>query len=399
MTEHWTPTLSDRTLAYSESVTDALLGVDTLYREESGDETGLAVLDMSEGRTPTQFEDYEAALDRFADLEEDTESLPEPDRRTYYRQVCASTRAFIEWRTDGLPFRDQVRRFLHVPADPPSDAEVERIRTEIETHLRSLGYDEALPHAVEEWQADRAVAAADVSSVLSSFLDRTRDRVLEAFDLSPAMIPEMDARGVSDAPFNAMCDYANRTVVINTDPTITEPWLLKLAIHEGYPGHVLQFALREGWYDQGVAPADGLLSVVNTASSTTFEGIADSGLQFLGMDETDVTIADLAGRYQTALATIAADRFHRADDSREEIRRYLADNALFGDNGWVDNRVKFLTAPERATLMYSYWHGQPSVSGAFESVPADQRADFFTYLYGRLHSVDTVEMFEDRLAG
>lgn len=394
--EPWTPTLSDRTLEYGEEVTDALLGVDELYREESGDETGLAVLDMSDGRTPERFEDYGAAEARFAELQDAAADLPEPDRRTYYRQVCESTRAFVEWRTDGLPFEEQVRRFLHVPSDPPKASEVERIRADILDELRTLGYDGSLPEAVERWRADNRVPAADAPDVLSSLLDETRDRVLETFDVDPSMVPEMDARGVTDAAFNAMCDYSNRTVVINTDPTLTEPWLTKLAIHEGYPGHVLQFSLREGWYDRGVAPADGLLSVVNTASSTTFEGIADAGIHLLGMDGGDVRVADLAGRYQTALATIAADRFHRSGDSRDEVRTYLADRALFGDEGWVDNRVKFLTAPERATLMYSYWHGEPSVSAALESIPEAQLPDFFTFLYGRLHSVDTVDMFEHR---
>ena len=38
---------------------------------------------------------------------------------------------------------------------------------------------------------------------------------------------------------------------------------------------------------RGAAPADGLLSVVNTASSCTFEGIADNGLRVLDWIESD----------------------------------------------------------------------------------------------------------------
>ena len=52
-----------------------------------------------------------------------------------------------------------------------------------------------------------------------------------------------------------------------------------------YPGHYVQFKLRETWYNrEGSAPADGLLSVVNTASSHTFEGIADNGMTLAGLD-------------------------------------------------------------------------------------------------------------------
>jgi hypothetical protein len=63
--------LSDRTLAYAEKVTTALLGVDAFYRTECGDEEGLVVLNMAAG-------------------------LPETDRQRYYDQLCHSTLAFIQ---------------------------------------------------------------------------------------------------------------------------------------------------------------------------------------------------------------------------------------------------------------------------------------------------------------
>lgn len=375
---------------------DALLGVDRLYRKESGDETGLAVLDMSAGRDPEPFEDYAAVDARFAELQTEAERLPEPDRQVYYRQVCESTRAFVEWRTDGLDFPSQVRRFLHVDPTPPTENEIETLRDELLDELTAMGYDRPLGSAAERWQTDATVPGDESAAVLSELLTETRERTLSRFDVPPSMIPEMDARGVSDAAFNAMCDYPNRTVVINTDPTLTRPWLKKLAIHEGYPGHVLQFALREGWYEEGVAPADGLLSVVNTASSATFEGIADAGTRLLELDEGDDRIARLIGRYQTAIATLSAYRYHRCGTDEAEIRRFLSERAIFGDKGWVENRVKFLIAPERATLMYSYWHGEPTVTDAIESVREEDLPAFLSFLYGRLHSVDTVGMFASR---
>ena len=46
---HKSMVLSQDTLAYGERVAAALLGLDALYRAESGDEDGLVVLDMSCG--------------------------------------------------------------------------------------------------------------------------------------------------------------------------------------------------------------------------------------------------------------------------------------------------------------------------------------------------------------
>jgi hypothetical protein len=82
--------LSDATLAYAEELTTALLGVDVLYRAESGDQDGLIVLDMSTSHQPDQFGSYGDAQERFADLEHRAASLLEPDRQLYYAQACRS---------------------------------------------------------------------------------------------------------------------------------------------------------------------------------------------------------------------------------------------------------------------------------------------------------------------
>ena len=91
---------SSETLRFGRDLTTALLGVDAFYRRESGDEDGLAVLNLDEAGEfrPEPFESYDAARRRFADLRARAGGLPEPDRRIYYDQACHSTLAFIAWR-------------------------------------------------------------------------------------------------------------------------------------------------------------------------------------------------------------------------------------------------------------------------------------------------------------
>src|SRR5256885_1146185 len=115
--------LSDQTMAYAEELTAALLGVDALYRRESGDADGLVVLNMSTSHRPESFASYRDARARFRELERCAESLPEPDRQLYYAQVCRSTLAFVRWRSGELPFTEQISGFLHVPPAPAGDAE------------------------------------------------------------------------------------------------------------------------------------------------------------------------------------------------------------------------------------------------------------------------------------
>lgn len=61
----------------------------------------------------------------------------------------------------------------------------------------------------------------------------------------------------------------------------------------------------------GKAAADGLLSVVNTASSSPFEGIADNGLHVIDwIVSDDDRLAELLTRYRSGIGTVAAWRLH-----------------------------------------------------------------------------------------
>jgi len=54
----------------------------------------------------------------------------------------------------------------------------------------------------------------------------------------------------------------------------------------------------------------------------------------------------------------------------------------------------FISSPARAVLIWSYWWGEKSVSPVWESTPQGQRVEFLRFLYGRMHSPQSVAMFE-----
>jgi hypothetical protein len=392
------PELSERTLDFGREVTRALLGVDVLYRSESGDETGLAVLNMDREGTfaPEAFVGYSEAARRWRSLKAEAESLPEPDRATYYRQLADATLAFITWRQEGLPFEAQLASFLQMPAEPVSEERLDRMRAEMHTLLGEMGYHGPLARRAAAWEERTRVPAEAVEEVC-------RDLMREAWRLTNERVVEIPADesdgmtvvAVTEVPFNARCNYLIRKVELNVEPTLTLPGLRHLAVHEGYPGHYVQFKLRETLYREGAAPADNLLSVVNTASSSVFEGIADTGLEMIGWDRSpDDRFQGLMNRYRCAIGTGAAWRLHALGWSREAATDWLRDQALTGGEGWVLNRMGFIDAPSRAVLIWSYWWGEPVVSEAWHAAVADGRkAEFVRYLYGRMHSNRTVEMF------
>lgn len=389
--------LSDATLAFGEEVLPAILGVDRLYRAESGDETGLAVLNMdTEGRyAPAPYDSYDDAEAAWADLESRATALPEEDRRVYYRQLAGSTRAFLRWRREGLDFRGQLTGFLHVPAAPVADAELDALRADLRSLLGGMGYHGGLADQCAAWEDRNRVPPEAVEEVSAELLDeawtRTEERVVEI----PAPRSDgMRVAAVTGTSYNARCDYLNRTVQLNVDPVLTRPGLKHLAVHEGCPGHYVQFKLRETWAREGTAPADVLLSVVNTASSSVFEGIADTGLEMTGwLDTDDDRVQHRLTRYRAAIGTGAAWRLHALGRPRSEVTDWLRDQALTGGEGWVTNRMAFIDAPPRAALIWSYWWGEAAVAPAWRAAEPERRSDFVRFLYGRMHSNDSVALF------
>jgi hypothetical protein len=389
--------LSDETLSLGMRCAAALLGVDALYRAESGDETGLVVLDMSTAGEidRASFATYDEARREWEAIRRDATRLPESDRRQYYDQLCASTLSFIAWRTTGLPFRDQLSGFLHVPDEPVPDDVIRDILTRLYEALGGLGYAGELAASCAAWQQHNRVAAADVGPVLSGLLD-------EAWDTTTARLLEIpadrsDAMRVATTggvAWNARCNYIARTIEVNTDPILTRPGLKHLAAHEGCPGHYVQFKWRETMFRQGKAAADVLLSVVNTASSSVFEGIADSGMTMCDVIDEDDRVQSLLNRHRAAIATRAAWQLHEERVPAGRVADELRARCLVGGDGWVTNRMRFIEAPARAVLIWSYWAGEPAVTAAWHRVEPAKRQEFLAFLYSRMHSPQTVGRFE-----
>ena len=390
-------TLSATTLTFGSRVASALLGLDQLFRTESGDDDGLVVVNLGAGGHlhPAPFATYREARSAFGELGRAADSLPEPDRRVYYADLIESSQAFIDWRDGGLPFEAQLSRFLHVPAAPVADSELDALRGVLRDQLTRLGYQGSLATQASEWETRNRVAPEDVPAELARLLDAAWDRTEATLLPIPAAKSDgMRVAGVSGVAFNARCNYLERTVELNTDPTLTRAGLKHLAVHEGYPGHYLQFKLRQTLYQQGRSPADGLLSVVNTASSSVFEGIADAGMTMIDWhDGGDDAVQATATRYRSGIATGAAWRLHALKWSPGRVADWLRSVTLLGGEGWVANRMAFISAPARAALIWSYWWGEPAVTAAWKAVAVEDRPDFLEFLHGRMHSNRSVAMF------
>ena len=388
--------LQDRTLAYGEEVTPALLGVDALSRQKGGEEDdGLIVVTMTTTHQPHFFASFEEARECFTELRHGAAALPEPDRALYYQQLCDSTLAFLRWQQAGLSLGEQLAGFLHVPAAPVSDGELDGLRADMRALLTGMGYAGDLTTQCAAWEARHRVPPDEVSGTLTSLLDQAWDRTVARLPLPAPKSDGMRVLLVSGVPFNARCDYLRRTVELNIDPVLTRPALKHLAVHECYPGHYVQFKLREMWYAEGKAAADGLLSIVNSASSCTFEGIADNGLRVLNwLDTDDDRLSAFMTRYRAGIGAGTAWRLHALHWTQAQATDWLRTQTLVGGEGWVANRMRFIEAPQRSVLIWSYWCGEPAVAAIWERLPPERQGEFLRYQYGRMHSLQSIALFD-----
>ena len=389
--------ICDHTQIFGKHIAEGLLGIDALYRAESPQDGGLVVVDMSApGELRAEpFRSYTEAGAWWEELGGRVVELAEPDRRAYYRQLIHSTLAFIEWQDRDLSFDSQLGRFLHVPVAPAPQADLDHLCNQIRELLTGLGYRGDLRAQCSSWEEKNRVPPDGVEGTLTGLLDQAWDRTEERLLKIPAEKSDgMKVSCVSGVAFNARCDYLNRTIELNIDPTLTLPGLKHLAVHEGYPGHYAQFKLRETQYRKGLAPADNLLSVVNSASSCVFEGIADAGLEMIEWTSSpDDRVLALLNRHRAGIGTGAAWRLHALRHPEGEVLDWLRGQSLVGGEGWVENRMAFISAPSRAVLIWSYWWGEQVVAPAWRAIPMIRRPDFLRFLYGRMHSNTTVEMF------
>ena len=118
--------LSDQTIAFSVDVARATMGVDALYRRETGFtdlHDGLVVLNMANVE-PAAYESYQAAQSHLAELAQKALALPEPDREP--GEIGAAARDYHRYMDPLWARYDAVKKRRREAGVPASVLEARR---------------------------------------------------------------------------------------------------------------------------------------------------------------------------------------------------------------------------------------------------------------------------------
>lgn len=391
--------LSDQTMAFARDLTEVTLGLDVLYRKDLPPEEGPDSLIRREGlvainlsrRQPRAFRSWDEGMAALRELAERALVLPEGDRRVYYSEFVDSLAALALWHTDGISFPEQISRFIRVAAEPVAEDILEGYRQALRSWLTAEGYRGDLTSMVNAWTERRRVPEERLEEVFMDLQAEGRRRTLRLFDLPDD--PGMTLVGLHGVSYNAYCDYVNRKMYLNLDGEYTRQGMKHLVAHEIYPGHYVHMILRETLAAAGTTTEDVNLVVTDTASSATFEGIAEQGVYTLDWVEgVDDRIGMLLNRLRSALGCNASWRLHVRKQPVDQVGDFLKTEGMAND-GWVAARLRMLTYPLRAPFIWAYWYGDHAVERVLRRVPASRRADFLPFLYTRLHSPRSLELF------
>lgn len=392
--------VSNLDMKLSQEYVQIVLGMDRYYREtkkKTGevalDKEGLVPINLSD-EIPREYANWDEIIEDLESLRSKYLIVENEVRVNYMQQQIGSLIFLAKWcKGDSKhPFREVVRGLLYVNENPLGRSERTSLHFKLDQLLTKKGFTGSLSNKVSQWEEEQHVPAKEMDGVLKDLLAKAKEQVvIKMFNAVENV--QVTPKVVYGVPYSAYCDYVNQSMYINGDLPYTYPALKHLVTHESFPGHTTHMKVRELMTKSGEVPLDAALVITNTASSSVFEGIGDNGALFIDwIDSIDDEIYFIYQRIRSISGLNAAHMLHAEKKSEKEVREFLKAFA-FGDDNWIDSRLRFFNHSLRAPFIYGYWRGNEAVNQVFNRVSSDRKPDFYNFLYRNMHSADTIKQF------
>ncbi len=241
--------------------------------------------------------------------------------------------------------------------------------------------DELLPgegplmERYQGWRNSTLVRADQVERTVAAAIEEARARTHGMLDLPDGEGVALET--VRDRPWLAFCEYLGdlrSQISVNVDLPVSGIELLHLAIHETYPGHHVERALKEHVLVRGRGLLEETLVLVPTPQSLVSEGIAELAPELLLEGDGGSALADVlrdAGIELDLAHALAVQRAHEpcswadlnaalllhdAGVSEAEARSYLERWGLLTPER-ARHMIRFLGEPTTRTYVMNYSAG------------------------------------------
>jgi hypothetical protein len=238
---------------------------------------------------------------------------------------------------------------------------------------------ESLYDRYTRWRAAQLVPADRVEATVAAVIERAREATRGLVDLPAGEVVELAT--VHDEPWLAFCHYRgglHSRIVVNVDVPLTAMELLRLTMHETYPGHHAERVMKEG-------PLEETIVLVPTPQSLISEGIAEAGPLLVLQSGAGTR---LAAAIHDAGIDFELDHALEIEDATEPLRWVEVEAALMLHEDGADPddvraylRRWSLMRPELVDHMLRYFH-EPS-SRTYITAPVAGGALCRSYCAGR----------------
>jgi hypothetical protein len=382
-----------------EELTAVTMGLDRFERASSVgggllDDEGLVPIYMGdglvEGRRYTAWSEVFSDLDR---LKDEAASETSDHRGVFLRGMVHSVDAAARlFAGETMSYAEKLTELVGAQVGPVPEVEIVAHTEALDQGLARSGFVHGtLRDRVEAWEAARAIPSDRIESEFRELMGIARARTA-AMVMDPGNY-DMALNPLRDVPFTARCGFAERRMDLNVDNAFSRAALKHLVAHEVFPGHATQLLYTHAEVEAGRAEADALLCTANAVTGCVQEGIGDQGVQLIDWIEDEDDLIHLALRsLKSAVQTTAAWRLMAEGEDRDSVADYLRTVGC-GQEPWVQGRLRMASHPFRGPFIASYHAGNESVRRVRERVSPAERRDFIHYLYGQVHSPESLEMF------
>jgi hypothetical protein len=208
------------------------------------------------------------------------------------------------------------------------------------------------------WRERQLVPADRVEATVAAVIERAREATRRLVDLAAGEGVELAT--IRDQPWLAFCHYRGglrSRIEVNVDLPLTAMELLRLTMHETYPGHHTERVMKEG-------PLEQTIVLVPTPQSLISEGIAEAAPLLLLQSGAGRALA--AAVRDEAGIDFELDRALAIEDAAELLRWAEVDAALMlHEDGADPDEVRAylhrwsLMSPELVDHMLRYFR-EPS---------------------------------------
>jgi hypothetical protein len=230
--------------------------------------------------------------------------------------------------------------------------------------------DGPLGDRYEEWREARTLSAERVVAAMNDVMALLREETAKVVEL-----PEGEGlvlEGVRDEPwwaFNYYLGELRSRVVVNLDQPDTADDIVELVMHEVYPGHHTEHAVKEQRFIRDRGEIEESIQMVPTPAALLQEGLAETGPSVLLHGDLLARLSELLGadlEHQREmrearlplrrLGLDAALMIHEDGVPHEEVAEYLTRWSLLPPER-AQHTIRFVTDPTWRSYVINYSAG------------------------------------------